>query len=240
MRSQGFSQSPRHDPQAQTVVAASPPAMPRRDHRQPRLLKVAASCPSLRGPLRQVASEVHGHDTIRVANAQQGLADGGQGHHHPLRNAEPSSMWYSRVLGALSRRTSRDPWPLLPVLSVFLLASRTGRFEGWFATFSLIEARSHPPFVRRSNFSVLSSTAMTLVALSLIATIGALRQPSEIPAHLLYRFGPIQLTASYQSGPEPAAAPRWTCIQRGRGFRRKLEPRRPDHLHVRSEHMYDA
>ena len=131
---------------------------------------------------------MHGHDTIRVLNAQRGPADGGQGHHHPLRNAEPSSMWYSRVLGALSRRTSRDPWPLLPVLSVFLLASRTGRFEGWFATFSLIEARSHPPFVRRSNFSVLSSTAMTLVALSLIATIGALRRPSEIPAPLLRPF----------------------------------------------------
>ena len=140
----------------------------------------------------------------------------------------------------LETNESRSRWPLLPVLSVFLLASRTGRFEGWFATFVLIEARSHPPFVRRSNFSVLSSTAMTLVALSLIATIGALRQPSEIPAHLLYRFGPIQLTASYHSGPEPAAAPRWTCIQRGRGIRRKLEPRRPDHLHVRSEHMYDA
>ncbi len=131
------------------------------------------------------------------------------------------------------------------MLSVFLLASRTGRFEGWFAAFVLIEARSHPPFarswfVRRSTFSVLSSTAMTLVALSLIATIGTLRRPSQIPAHLLRPFRAHPVTASYHSGPVPAAPLRWTRIQRGYGFRRKPEPRRPDRLHVRSEHMHDA
>ena len=117
--------------------------------------------------MRQVAGEVHGHDTIRVTNVQLGLADGGQGRGHPPIDAAraPRPLRYSSGTRSTRRNKPHDPefrWPLLPVLSVLLLASRTGRFEGWFATFSLIEARPHPPFarswfVRRSNFSVLNS-----------------------------------------------------------------------------------